>query len=89
MSAGLNRLPGNPLTCPELVELATEHLEGALDVHTGRRVAEHLAHCPDCPRYVRQLLLTIELSGRATDDALPEAARSELVELFARLHRHP
>ena len=47
------------LTCQEIVELVTEHLDGALDEVRQAVVAEHLAGCPDCATYVRQIRQTI------------------------------
>ncbi|MEJ3652660.1 anti-sigma factor [Actinomycetes bacterium KLBMP 9759] len=46
------------MTCAELAELVTEHLEGTLD---DRAFLQHLAECPACAEYVDQLVRTIEL----------------------------
>ena len=50
------------LACRELVELATEYLEDALDVLERARVDAHLAECPDCDEYVAQIRRTIEIA---------------------------
>ena len=47
------------LNCDELVELVTDHLDGALDDETERRVADHLAGCDGCTGYVDQMKRTI------------------------------
>ena len=57
-------LPAQRLTCREVVELLTDHLEGALAPGERARVEEHLATCPDCTAYVEQLRTTIGVLGR-------------------------
>jgi len=47
------------LTCKDVVELVTEHLDDALDDPRHRQLAEHLAHCPDCAVYLRQIEQTV------------------------------
>jgi MFS family permease len=48
------------LRCSEMVELATEFLEGTLDDHIRRRVEDHLAVCTGCRRYLEQIRRTTE-----------------------------
>lgn len=78
---------GSSLTCRELVELVTDYFEGVLSSFDRRRFEAHLATCPDCPEYVRQIKLTIDLSGRATDESVPVDARDELLQAFRDWHR--
>jgi anti-sigma factor RsiW len=52
-----------PMTCRELVELVTEHLDGALSPEDAARFEAHLAGCEDCTTYVEQYTLTIEALG--------------------------
>jgi anti-sigma factor RsiW len=49
------------LTCQELVELATEYLDGALSPEDQELFERHLAGCPACARYVEQLQITVGL----------------------------
>jgi anti-sigma factor RsiW len=51
------------LSCRELVELATEFLDGALDASTLARLEAHLADCGGCERYLEQLRQTVRLAG--------------------------
>lgn len=74
------------MTCRELVELVTDYLEGVLSPIDRRRFEAHLATCPDCPEYVRQIKLTIDLSGRATEESVPVDARNELLKAFRDWH---
>lgn len=86
MSISASELGGS-LTCRELVELVTDYLEGTLSPFERRRFEAHLATCPDCPEYIRQIKLTIDLSGRATAESLPLDARDDLLRAFRDWHR--
>jgi len=71
------------LSCQELVELATDYLEGALEAGDLRRFEEHIAGCGGCTRYLAQLRETIRITGTIrTDDLSPEAERT-LLAAFA------
>jgi anti-sigma factor RsiW len=70
------------LTCPDLVELITDYLEGALPAADRARFEEHLARCQGCTRYVEQMQLAIRLTGRLTEDQIAPEARQELLDLF-------
>jgi anti-sigma factor RsiW len=50
---------GDELTCRELVERITDHLEGALDAAERARVDAHVATCEGCDAYVTQYLAAI------------------------------
>ncbi|HEX6920479.1 MAG TPA: zf-HC2 domain-containing protein [Actinomycetes bacterium] len=49
------------LTCRELVELVTDHLERALSPDAQREFVAHLAQCEDCLRYFAQIQQTVRL----------------------------
>lgn len=51
------------LSCRELVELATEYLDGALPASTREQFEAHAAECGGCERYLEQLLQTVRLAG--------------------------
>jgi predicted anti-sigma-YlaC factor YlaD len=51
--------PPLQITCKELVELLTAHLDGALAVHGRTRFDQHLGHCPGCRAYAQQFDLTV------------------------------
>ncbi len=70
------------LTCKELVELATEYLENALPPSEVRRFEEHLRGCTGCRTYLEQFRQVISTLGRLTEEAVPEAARQELLRVF-------
>ena len=57
------------LTCRELVELATDYLEGGLGEAERARVEAHLGRCLGCHghlRAVRSTILLLRALGRST-----------------------
>jgi anti-sigma factor RsiW len=77
------------LTCAELVERITDHLEGAMSPDEVRRVRAHLSACDGCAAHVEQMRIALRLlrahpperSSHALEDRLAgvfrEWARSE------------
>jgi anti-sigma factor RsiW len=73
-----------PLTCEEVVELVTEYLEGTLPRGARRRFEIHLSGCAHCTEFLRQMQMTIAMTGELRmDDLSPE-----LQQDFAALFRH-
>lgn len=70
--------PADDMPCQELVEVATEWLEGVLGPDERRRVEAHLALCDGCDDYVAQLRATIVALGDLRD-APPSAATRDAV----------
>jgi anti-sigma factor RsiW len=71
-----------PLSCQEVVELATAYLEGALKRRDRKRFEKHIAVCDGCTAYLEQMRTTIRAVGRIREEDLPPAAREELVAAF-------
>jgi anti-sigma factor RsiW len=70
-----------PLTCQELVELVTDYFDGALGPADRARFEAHVAECPGCDIYLRQMRTTLELVGAtASLETQPEV--SALLEVF-------
>ena len=67
------------LTCQELVELVTDYLEGKLPPEDQERFEAHLAGCRHCRAYLDQMLQTIQILGRLTEETVPEDAKSQLL----------
>lgn len=74
-------LPG-ALECRELVELVTDYLEGTLAPEERTRFELHLAVCPGCAAYVRQLRAAFGTSRRVSEDSLPGETRDRLLTAF-------
>ena len=72
------------IMCQQAVELFTDYLEDAMAKVDRERLEAHLADCPHCTEYLRQLRMTIELAGRVEPEELSDEAREELVALYRR-----
>lgn len=55
-------------TCQHVLDYLTEYLEGNLPPNERARLDEHLAACPPCVAYLRNLKSTIELTRHACKD---------------------
>ena len=78
------------LLCVEFVEVVTDYLEGALSAEDRARLEAHLTACDGCTRYLAQIRITIELTGKLTTDdvdALASEARGELLAVFREYKR--
>jgi hypothetical protein len=74
------------IACRELVELVTEHMEGALPGPVERAIAEHLELCEPCLIYLEQMRATVGALRELPAPALPPPARERLLRVFATLH---
>ncbi len=64
--------------------MVTDYLEGALSRADRRRLEAHLADCPHCTEYLRQMRATIRLTGMlAPADFTPEMSE-DFSALFRR-----
>jgi anti-sigma factor RsiW len=70
------------LVCQEMVELITDYLEGALTRSQRKRFDAHLAGCEHCTEYLRQMRVTIRLTGRLRAEDLTPAMREEFTKLY-------
>jgi anti-sigma factor RsiW len=73
---------GGELTCHEVVEIVTDYLEDALSAEDRRRVEAHLALCDGCTTYLEQMRETVRLTGRLTEEQIPDPQRQALLEAF-------
>jgi anti-sigma factor RsiW len=67
-----------------MVELVTDYLEGALTPRQRRRFEAHIAGCPHCTEYLREMRATIAATGRLAADSLSEEMRTELLAVYRR-----
>jgi anti-sigma factor RsiW len=70
------------IMCQQAVELVTDYLEGALSSAERARFEAHLAGCPHCTEYLREMRLTIAAVGRVRPEALSPDARADLIALY-------
>lgn len=64
------------LACRAAVRLMTDYLDGALPASDADRLASHLAGCPHCTEYLRQLQVTIDLAGSVRPEPDEETSQS-------------
>ena len=70
------------ISCQELVELATDYLEGALAEEERALFEEHISFCEGCVWYVEQMSLTISATGTLREEDVPAEARERLLSAF-------
>jgi anti-sigma factor RsiW len=74
-----------PYVCRQFVEDVTAYLEGTLPEGVAALVEDHLADCPHCREYLRQMRRTItathELAERDVD-SMPDDVRERLMQAF-------
>jgi anti-sigma factor RsiW len=71
--------------CNQFVEDVTAYLEGALPQEVMARVDEHLADCPHCREYLREMRRTIADAAALSErdvDRMPADLRSRLLDAF-------
>ncbi len=77
-----------PTDCQDVVELATDLLEGHLDAATAVRVDDHLRVCDGCAEYVDQIrrtAATLRALGRPEHaEPVPADLRRRLMASFRR-----
>jgi anti-sigma factor RsiW len=74
-----------PYVCKQFVEDVTAYLEGTLPEDVVARVEAHLADCPHCTEYLREMRRTIQSVGTLGDDdinAMPDDLRNRLLDAF-------
>jgi anti-sigma factor RsiW len=70
------------MPCREFVEVVTGYLEGTLPEEERERFDEHLAGCPHCTAYLDQMRTVLRLTGRLTEQDVPEATREDLLQVY-------
>jgi anti-sigma factor RsiW len=75
------------ITCKEIVELVSDYVEGELGPEEREAVEMHLNLCDGCTDYVRQLRMSIELTGKLPVDAISPELEEELCAAFRSFKR--
>jgi len=76
------------IVCRKAVDLFTDYLEDALPARDQARLEAHLAGCPHCAEYLRQLRTTIDALGRAEPDPPSPEICGELIAMYQRWASH-
>ena len=75
------------LTCREITELITDHLEGRLSLLQRVRFQLHLGMCRHCRAYLRQMRATIEALRILPVEPVPPELPGELLRRFRNWNR--
>jgi anti-sigma factor RsiW len=78
------RARGHDLTCQRAVELVTAYLDGTLEHRERARFEAHLVECPACTEHLKQIQLTIAVTGQIQDEDLDPSTREDLLGLYRR-----
>jgi anti-sigma factor RsiW len=70
------------ISCQELVELVTGHLEGALPADEASLFEQHLNFCEGCVLYVEQMRGTTEAARRIAEEDIADEHRDRLLAAF-------
>lgn len=71
--------------CKQFVEDVTGYLEGTLPADVVSLIEEHLADCPHCREYLKEMRRTIANAGALSEedvDAMPADLRNRLLDAF-------
>ena len=77
------------LVCRDAVALICDYLDGRLPQRDAERLEAHLAACPHCSEYLKQLRVTIDALGRAGPEALSNDALDDLVAVYRQWRADP
>jgi anti-sigma factor RsiW len=69
-------------TCKELVDVASDYLEGRLPASERVRLESHLTECEGCTTYLEQMRRTITLVGELREEHIPPEALERLLCVF-------
>ena len=75
------------ITCRQAVGLMTDYLDGALGPDDRALVEAHLGECEGCAEHLRQIRITVAVTGRIGEDDLDVRARADLMDLYRRWQR--
>ena len=73
---------GRDYACQEVVELATEYLEGELAPEQMVAFEVHLNFCDGCFAFLEQVRTTSTLAGTVADDDVPDEVMTALLSVF-------
>ena len=75
------------ITCRQAVALMTDYLDDALGPDDQALMEAHLAECASCAEHLRQIRITVAVTGRIREEDLNPAAREDLMDLYRRWRR--
>ena len=73
---------GRDYECQEVVELATEYLEGAMTTEQAVAFEVHLNFCDGCFAFLEQVRATSMLATNVADADVPDEVMTTLLSVF-------
>jgi hypothetical protein len=73
-------VPG--FACQEIVELATEYLEGTMTPQEMTRFELHLNFCDGCFSFVDQVRTTAAMARVLSEEEIPDETKAKLLAAF-------
>lgn len=70
------------IVCRQAVALMSDYLDDRLPTGDALRLEAHLAGCPHCSEYLRQLRLTLDALGRIDPDDVAPEVLEEIVDIY-------
>lgn len=77
-------MPGEHLTCEQVVELLNDYLDDALDDDGRDDLERHLVACEGCLAYLQQLRAVTRVAGSRRADDVPASTMDALLDAFRR-----
>jgi predicted anti-sigma-YlaC factor YlaD len=68
--------------CEEVVQLASEYLEGAMTPEQMTRFELHLNLCDGCSSFLEQIRTTAELATSLSVEQIPDEMKTKLLAAF-------
>ena len=68
--------------CAEVVELATDYLEGAMTAEERTRFELHLNLCDGCANFLEQVRTTAQLASTLSVEQIPGDVQAKLLAAF-------
>lgn len=65
-------------SCPRIISLLSDYLDGRLPADVRRDLEQHLGGCSECAAFVETFRSTVTLLQSLTDDDLPDELRLRL-----------
>jgi anti-sigma factor RsiW len=64
--------------------MISDYLEGSLERDDKARLEAHLAECDSCSEHLRQIRISVAVTGRLREEDLDPLAREDLMALYRR-----
>lgn len=70
------------LTCREVTEIISDYLDGDLSPERRDEFERHLVNCAGCSAYLRQMRITVQVSGSLREQDVPQPMMDALLTAY-------